>query len=63
MVCGIIVMMTISLFLSCRFRAAALPAALPDILGDFHLLPRVFHHRYPHGHSNHLQTLLRPEEE
>lgn len=63
MVRRIIVMMTILLFLSCCFRAAALPAALSDVLGDFHLLPRVFHHRYPHSHSNHLQTLLRPEEE
>lgn len=46
----------------CRCRAAALAAALPDLLGDLHLLPGLLHHRHPHRHRRRLQALLRAQE-
>lgn len=50
-------------FPSLPFRPAPLPDSLSGVLGDFHLLLWIIHHRHPHCHSNHLQTLLCPEEE
>lgn len=46
-----------------RLRCAALSAALADLLGDLHLLPRLFHRDGPHSRGGHLPALLRAQEE
>lgn len=46
-----------------HLRPTTLPAALPDLLGDLHLLLWVHYHHHPHHHSDHMQTVLCPKEE